>query len=174
MLRDTLLVEVGEASGGAEVLGGKRQPLEKMLFQGEAFTEICLDQLLANGVVFAVTVKNIFQSLVQRHHHMMPHSFIGVVDDLPGPEMSRRIPFRFVMVEQDVLFDNIGDLGKSVLPADLGTDLGMVAVAVEAGCLGDIMEQRPGNHQVTVGLGPVRIGGAEPGQQLLSQAGDHQ
>lgn len=161
-------------SEGTEILGSKRQPLEKEAFQGDTFMEVFPDQLLSLRIAPGVMVQDIFQPLVKIDYLMMPNPFVGIIDDFPGGEMSGGIPVRLIMMEDDMFFNDGCDLGKTLFPAEFASDSGVVAVAGKTGGLGNVMEKRPGDHQIAVGLGAVWRGGTQPNHQLLCQSGDNQ
>ncbi len=161
-------------SEGTEIIGSKRQPLEKVAFQGDTFMEVFPDQLLPSRIALGIMVKDIFQPLVQVDYLMMSNPFIGIIDDLPGGEISGGIPVRLILMKDDMFFNNGGDLGETLFPAECTSGFGVIAVAGKTGGFGNVMEKRSCDHQITVGLRSIRRGGTQPNHQLFCQSGDNQ
>jgi hypothetical protein len=119
-------------------------------------------------------LKDIFQPLVEIDHHIMSYPLVCVVDDFPGSEVSVAVPLGIIVPQQHVLLDDGGDLRVAMLSADLGSGLGMIAVAAQTGGLGDVVEEGAADHQVEVGLGAIWGKGCESALELFRQAGNYQ
>ena len=129
---------------------------------------------MPHRVTAAVVVDDVLEPLVQVHDNVVPYPFVRVVDDLRGGEAAVTVAVRVEVAQAHVLLDDGGDLRETVLAADLAAHAGMVALAVQAGGFGDVVEQGAGDHQLPVRLGPFRVGGDQPADQLFGQPCDHQ
>ena len=73
---------------------------------------------MAGGVVLAVMLQDILQTLVQIHHHVMAHPLVGVIDDLTGGEPAFCVAAGIVLPQEDMLLHDGGNFRIAVVSAD--------------------------------------------------------
>ncbi len=129
----------------AKVNAGK-----EVMLQGPAALKILLDNMVALLIIVAISLEDIGQSFIEGDNAVMTDPFVGIVDNFLGKKDSPSIPLYRKIFQHHVFADDLANGWIAELNADIASPSGMVAFIAQADCLGNVMEQGPGQDKIPV------------------------